>query len=177
MRALKEELVKQYPAGVLVEEFIPGVDITVPYIEGLGDDGVITPVEYVIEAGAKSKYNIYDYRLKNTESQRVNVRCPADLPRDVLQRVKQLSKVVARTVGMPAVGRIDFRLGDDGRIYFLEVNALPSLEPGASLFAAAKRENLSYEQTIDRVVKSAAVRWGLHRPSETPPVRKRADQL
>jgi D-alanine-D-alanine ligase len=175
MRALVEKLVKQYPAGVLVEEFIPGVDITVPFIEGLGDDGVLTPVEYVVDAAAKSKYNIYDYRLKNTESQRVNVRCPAELPRDVLKRVQQISKTVVRTLGLRDVARIDFRLGDDGRIYFLEVNALPSMEPGASLFAAAKRESLSYEQTIDRVVKSAAVRWGLQLPEA--PVRSKKDKL
>src|SRR4051812_48359472 len=72
MRALVEKLVKQYPAGVLIEEFIAGVDVTVPFIEGLGEDGVMAPVEYVIAEGARSKYNIYDYRLKNTDSARVN---------------------------------------------------------------------------------------------------------
>ena len=175
MRALVEKMVKLYPSGVIVEEFIPGLDITVPFIEGLGEDGVLTPVEYVIESAAKSKYNLYDYRLKNTDSARVTVRCPAELPRDVLQRVKSLSKIVVRTLGMRDVGRIDFRLGDDGRIYFLEVNALPSMEPGASLFAAAKREGLGYDQTIDRVVKSAAVRWGLQTPETQP--RKKPEKL
>jgi D-alanine-D-alanine ligase len=179
MRALVEKLIKQYPSGVLVEEFIPGIDITVPFIEGLTEDGVLTPVEYVVEAGARSKHNIYDYRLKNTDSQRVGVRCPAELPRDVLQRVKHLSKTVVRAVGLRDVARIDFRLGDDGRIYFLEVNALPSLEPGASLFAAAKREGLGFVETIDRVVRSAAVRWGLQAPDAPvarPSTRKPGDK-
>jgi len=177
VRALVEKLVKQYPAGVIVEEFIHGSDVTVPFIEGLGEDGVLTPVEYVVEAGARSKYNIYDYRLKNTESQRVGVRCPAELPRDVLQRIKQISKTVVRTLGMRDIGRIDFRLGDDGRIYFLEVNALPSLEPDASLFAASKRDGLSYPETIDRVVKSAAVRWGLQLPDAKAVPRRRSEKL
>jgi D-alanine-D-alanine ligase len=177
VRALVEKLVKQYPAGVIIEEFIHGIDITVPFIEGLGEDGVMTPVEYVVDAGAKSKYNIYDYRLKNTESQRVSVRCPAELPRDVLQRIKQISKVVVRTLGMRDIGRIDFRLADDGRIYFLEVNALPSLEPDASLFAASKREGLSYEQTVDRMVKSAAVRWGLQLPDAKVAAKRRSEKL
>jgi D-alanine-D-alanine ligase len=167
MRALVEKMVKQYPAGVLVEEFIPGTDVTVPFIEGLGDEGVMSPVEYVIDSAAKSKFNIYDYRLKNTEPARVQVRCPAELPRDVLARLRSISKATVRALGMRDVGRIDFRLGDDGRIFFLEVNALPSLEPGASIFAASKREGLSYEQTIAQVVKSAGVRWGLH-PAEAP---------
>ncbi|MDB4967522.1 MAG: D-alanine--D-alanine ligase [Myxococcales bacterium] len=176
LRALVEKTVKQYPAGVLIEEFIPGVDVTVPFVEGLGDEGVMMPVEYVIEAGARSKFNIYDYRLKNTAPEKVNVRCPAELPRDVLARLKAISKTAVRLLGMRDVGRIDFRLGDDGRIYFLEVNALPSLEPGASIFAASKREEgLSYVDTILQVVKSAGVRWGLQRAEA--PKKKQSDKL
>src|SRR5262249_45266497 len=99
VRALVEKLSRSYN-GVLVEEFIPGVDITVPYMEGLGEDGVLQPVEYVVEAQARSKFNIYDYRLKNLEPSRVNVRCPADLPRDVAARVKVLSRQIVRALGM-----------------------------------------------------------------------------
>ena len=86
-RALAEMLPKalrRYPTGVIVEEFIAGNDVTVPFIEGLGDEGVLLPVDYVIDPGARSRFNIYDYRLKSTESNRVSVRCPPDLPRDVL---------------------------------------------------------------------------------------------
>lgn len=176
MRALVDKMVKVYPAGVLVEEFIPGTDVTVPFIEGLGgDDGVLAPVEYVIADGARSKFNIYDYRLKNVDSGRVAVRCPADLPRDVLARIRSLSKTIVRVIGMRDCGRLDFRLGDDGRIYFLEVNALPSLELGASLFAAAKREGLGYAETLDRIVQSAARRWGLAAAPAAP--RKQKDKL
>ena len=176
LRALVEKMVKQYPAGVLVEEFIPGVDVTVPFVEGLGDEGVMMPVEYVIDPAARSKFNIYDYRLKNTAAEKVSVRCPAELPRDVLARLRTISKTAVRVLGMRDVGRIDFRLGEDGRIYFLEVNALPSLEPGASIFAASKREEgLSYEQTIAQVVKSAGVRWGLH-PADAPSKKKQIGQ-
>ena len=172
LRALVEKMVKVYPAGVLIEEFIVGTDITVPYVEGVGDDGVLAPVEYVIEQASRSKYNIYDYRLKNTEPGKVQVRCPADLPRDVAARVRAVSKMVVRALAVRDVARLDFRLGEDGRIYFLEVNALPSLEPGAGLFAATKREGLSYETTIAAVVKSASVRQGLALPDATPAKKK-----
>ena len=161
-------MLEQYPAGVLCEEYIAGTDITVPMIEGAGDEGVLTPVEYVIAPEARSKYNLYDYRLKNALSDMVDVRCPADLPRDVLGRIRSIAKTVFRALQMRDMGRIDFRLGDDGRIYFLEVNALPSLEKGAGLFAAAAREGLSYEGALAAVVKSAARRWNLPLPEEQP---------
>ena len=166
-RALAEMLPKalrRYPAGVIVEEFIAGNDVTVPFLEGLGDEGVLLPVDYVIDPGARSRFNIYDYRLKSAESSRVSVRCPPDLPRDVVSRLRGISKLAARTVGLRDLGRIDFRIGEDGRIYLLEVNALPSLERGASTFAAAAREGLDYEGALSAIVASAARRQGLTVP-------------
>src|SRR5882672_2963112 len=152
---------RAYPNGVLVEEFIAGTDVTVPFLEGRGDEGVLLPVDYLVDPSAKSRFNLYDYRLKSAEANKVSVRCPPDLPRDVISRLQALSKVAARTLGIRDVGRVDFRLGEDGRIYLLEVNALPSLEHGASLFAAAGREALSYNETLLSIVESAARRQGL----------------
>ena len=37
---------------------------------------------------ARSRFNIYDYRLKSAEASRVSVRCPPDLPRDVAARLR-----------------------------------------------------------------------------------------
>jgi D-alanine-D-alanine ligase len=165
-----QRMLEAYPAGVLMEEYIAGTDITVPMIEGTGDEGVLTPVEYLIAPEARSKYNLYDYRLKNQLYDKVNVRCPAELPRDVLGRVRAIAKTVFRALAMRDLGRIDFRLGEDGRIYFLEVNALPSLEKGAGLFAAAGREGLSYQGALQAVVRSAARRWNLPLPA-TPEAR------
>jgi D-alanine-D-alanine ligase len=152
---------KAYPNGVLVEEFVPGTDVTVPFLEGRGDDGVLLPVDYLVDPSAKSRFNLYDYRLKSAEASKVQVRCPPDLPRDVISRLQALAKMATRTLGIRDVGRVDFRLGEDGRIYLLEVNALPSLEHGASLFAASGREALTYAETLQSIVESAARRQGL----------------
>jgi D-alanine-D-alanine ligase len=166
-RALAEMLprvLRRYPAGVIVEEFVTGTDVTVPFLEGAGDEGVLLPVDYVIDPAARSRFNIYDYRLKSAEASRVSVRCPPDLQRDVVARLRAISKLVIRTLGVRDLGRIDFRLGDDGRIYLLEVNALPSLERGSSTFAAAAREGLDYQAALGAVVASAARRQGLTVP-------------
>ena len=167
LRGLMEILpraLRRYPAGVLVEEFIPGTDVTVPFVEGVGDDGVLMPVDYVIDPSARTRFNIYDYRLKSTDASRVQVRCPPDLQRDIVARLRALTKTATRALGVRDLCRVDFRLGDDGRIYLLEINALPSLEPGSSTFSAAAREGLDYEATLAAVVASAARRQGLTVP-------------
>src|SRR6188508_205373 len=163
-RALAEVLpqaLRAYPNGVLVEEFVAGTDVTVPFLEGRGDEGVLLPVDYLVDPSAKSRFNLYDYRLKSAEANKVAVRCPPDLPRDVVSRLRAISKMAARALGIRDLGRIDFRVGEDGRLYLLEVNALPSLEPGASLYAAAAREGLDFGETLHAIVESAPLRQGL----------------
>jgi len=180
LRSAVQRTLEQYPQGVLVEEFIPGIDITVPFVEGIGPrdaGGVLSPVEFLIDQTARSKYNIYDYRLKNREADRVQMRCPAHLPRDVASRLRVLTRTVVRVLGLRDVARIDFRLGEDGRIYFLEVNALPALDPAASLFAATKREGLDFDATIAAILASAAVRWKLVPQGESKPKSKPPESL
>src|SRR4029077_4948697 len=62
LRRLVEKQLARFPAGVLVEEFIPGKDLTVAFLERSAPEreGVLTPVEYVIDDAelAKRRYRI-----------------------------------------------------------------------------------------------------------------------
>ena len=155
------DLLEVYPSGVLVEQFIAGKDVTVPFVNGIGQDGVLDAAEYVISSSYKRRYDIYDYHLKNEASDLVEVRCPAELEPGVAGRIRELTRRVVKALDLRDLCRVDFRLGRDGDIYFLEVNALPSLEPGAGLFVAAEKAGFDYKATIGTVVASAAGRAGL----------------
>lgn len=166
LRATVDRILATYPEGVLIEEFIPGVDITVPYIEGLGDEGVLSPARYEVRPSDRSRYNLYDYRLKNVLYEgSVDLECPADLPPELLSRLKVLTKIVIRALGVRDLGRVDFRLGDNGQLYFLEVNALPFLDPTTAMAMASRAEGLDYHAMILRIVASACQRLGIDRRS------------
>jgi D-alanine-D-alanine ligase len=175
LRAIVERCLDEFPEGALVEEYIAGQDITVPMLSVIEPDGILSPVEYVVDPSYRRRYDMYDYRLKNELAELVSVRCPADLPRDVLGRIRSIAATCARALRLCDAARLDFRLGRDGRIYFLEANALPSLEPGASMFAAAELAGLDYPGAINAIVESAARRYGLkmpeRRPKKPPPLR------
>jgi D-alanine-D-alanine ligase len=158
-RRVLERMLREYPEGVLVEAYIPGRDVTVEYLEGVG--GVLEPVEYVVDPSYKRKYGLQDFHLKNELAHLLSVRCPSQLPRDVAARLQALARVAFRALGVRDTSTVDFRLGDDGRIYFIEVNALPNLAPGASLFVAAQRQGLDFPAVINTIVRSAAARAGL----------------
>ena len=178
LRALVERQLSRFPAGVLVEEFIPGKDLTVAFLEksAIERAGVLTPVEYVIDESelAKRRYRIYDYDLKSVHYDAVKVKCPADFPAWVLERAQDMARRAYKALGVRDLGRIDFRVADDGQVYFIEINALPSLEPGAGIYAAAALEGLHTDAVLGKVVESAVARWGLKDPrrsSSRPPRR------
>jgi D-alanine-D-alanine ligase len=153
----------KYPAGVLVEEFIVGRDLTVPFLGNLENEfnGVLAPVEYVIDPAlrARRKYEIYDYELKSKHENAVAVRAPAEINREVSEQIRREAQKVFQILDCRDLGRIDFRLSAEGLPYFLEINALPSLEPGASIYAAAALEGLQFDGVIDAIVSSAARRY------------------
>lgn len=166
-RRLKE-LLKGYPNGILVEEYIEGRDVTVPFIEGVPTDfeGVLRPVEYVFgeKATSSRKYNIYDYDLKNKESEEVGVKCPALLDEDTEKEIRTLALKIVKTLNIRDFGRMDFRVTPSGQVYFIEVNALPSLEPGAGIYVASEKEGLAtVPSVLESIIKSSIKRHSLEK--------------
>jgi D-alanine-D-alanine ligase len=153
----------KYPAGVLVEEFITGRDLTVPFLAAVNNDfdGVLAPVEYVVDSSVASarRYQIYDYDLKTRNEKAVSVRAPAAISTEMAERLREIGQKVFNKLDCRDLGRIDFRLSDAGVPYFLEINALPSLEPGAGIYAAGALEGLHFDGVINSVIQSAAKRY------------------
>ena len=156
---------ERYPAGILVEEYIAGRDLTVPFLAAVENEfgGVLSPVEYVIDpkVSRKRRYAIYDYALKTTEEKAVQVKAPAKIPPAMADELRRVAQNVLRLTDCRDLGRIDFRLSDAGVPYFLEINALPSLEPGAGIYAAAELEGLHFDAVIGSVIQAAARRYGI----------------
>jgi D-alanine-D-alanine ligase len=167
-----EEVLSTFPEGVLVEPFVPGRDATVGFLEAL-DPPVLEPTGYRFHPRHANRYNLYDYHLKNhAPEEAVEVVVPLDVPSGLKEKLMAWTAAGARLLEMHDLGRIDYRLGEDGRVWFLEANALPSLEEGAGLLRAAERRGLSYSQTILKVVESACRRWGID-PRRRAPRRER----
>jgi D-alanine-D-alanine ligase len=172
---------RKYPAGLLVEEFIAGRDVTVPYLEKAAPErgGVLQPVEYVIDAAltGERRHAIYDFDLKTKLEKAVSVRAPAKLVRAQKERIQEQAATVFRALGIRDLGRIDFRVGEDGQVYFLEINALPSLEPGAGIYAAAMLEGLHADAVLGSVIQSAVERCNIAVPPSRRGKPRRAERL
>jgi D-alanine--D-alanine ligase len=157
-----EDMLPTYPEGLLVEQYIAGVDIAACFLEGLPPlERIMTPVECVVDPAYRRVHPIYDYDLKHAARERVTRRVPPELPAGVVERIRAMSDRVAMALGLRDAAKIDLRVTPAGQVWFLSSTALPSFDPSGALFAASARHGFSYTATVLTTLRSAALRAGL----------------
>ena len=155
-------LLAQFPDGILVEEYIAGRDIVVPFLETAAPEtrGILEPAEYVYMTGGGRRFAIFELEMKMRGFSDVHVRSPANLEPAQRAEAIRASRLAVDVLGVRDLGRMDYRLGEDGELYFLEMNALPSLEPGASIYLSGQLAGLDGAAGVmGKVIESAVRRY------------------
>jgi D-alanine-D-alanine ligase len=138
---------------VLVEEFIPGRELTVGVLGGKA----LPAVEILPQEG------FYDYRHKYTKGQTRYV-CPAELPETVALEAARLAELAFRALGCGGVARVDFRLSPEDQLYCLEVNTIPGMTETSLVPMAAQAAGMEYEDLVEKLLELAV---GEGRPGGT----------
>lgn len=132
---------------VLVEEYIPGRELTVSVLNG----EALPIVEVVPKSG------FYDYEAKYTAGASQYF-CPADLPPKITQAMQDQSQRICARLGCEGVARVDFMLSRDETPYFLEVNTLPGMTGTSLVPKAAKAAGISFEDLVEKILVSARLK-------------------
>jgi D-alanine-D-alanine ligase len=74
------------------------------------------------------------------------------------KKVQDLARKVYRILGLSGYARIDFRMGTDGKAYFLEANPNPQLAYGEDFAESAEKAGISYESLLQRILNLALTR-------------------
>jgi D-alanine--D-alanine ligase len=163
-----KELLEQFPAGLIVEQFIRGREFTVPWLEAW-PGGILDIVEWEIDH--PGDHDIMDFDIKKDEGDKeaVKARCPAHMSPMERQDVLALANRAIDVLRPRDLGRVDVRLTEDGTPYLIELNALPSLRPNYSQMIAARCQSIDHDEVLALVIRSAARRYGLSMtPRPTP---------
>jgi D-alanine-D-alanine ligase len=148
LEEMESAMVDAFQYGpVLVEEFIPGRELTVAVLGGKA----LPVIEIIPEEG------FYDYKHKYTKGQ-TNYEVPAKLPEAISLEVERLGEMAFGTLGCSGVARVDFRLSEDGNLFCLEVNTIPGLTEISLVPMAAKETGMSYEDLVERILELALER-------------------
>jgi D-alanine-D-alanine ligase len=150
-------LLERFRQPVLVEEYLPGRELTVGIV-GTGDAAeVLGTLEIVLLGDAEP--GVYSYVNKEDSERLVEYRLvsPGDDP--VVREAETIALDAWRALGCRDGGRLDLRCDAAGRPQFIEVNPLAGLHPSHSdLPMIATAKGMSYPDLLDRIIRSAAQR-------------------
>lgn len=138
------DLAGRYSDIILFEEYIAGREVTVAI---LGEES-LPIVEIVPRSG------IYDYANKYTAG-RTDYICPADIPRDLEEEIRELGHRAHSALGCNGYSRVDFRLDADNVPYCLEVNTLPGMTATSLVPKAATAAGIDFAQLCERIIALA----------------------
>ena len=130
----------EYGDSILIEKYIPGREVTVSILGGL-------PLP-VIEVVPKDGF--YDYEHKYTKGASDYI-CPAKIPKRISESLQKVAAEAYNALGCRHYARVDFRLGDDGKIYCLEVNTLPGMTDLSLVPMAAKSVGIEFPELVNKI--------------------------
>ncbi|MCU7492490.1 MAG: D-alanine--D-alanine ligase family protein [Bacteroidota bacterium] len=136
------KLALKYSESAVVEEFIPGREVTVTVLEKMA-----LPVLEI-----KPKHDLYDYECKYTHGMTEYI-VPAQLPEEVAGSLQEQAIMAFKAVGCKSYSRFDFRLTEDNRMYCLEVNTLPGMTDTSLVPKMAKAMGMSFNELLERIIR------------------------
>lgn len=143
------ELAFRYDSDVLVEQFIKGVEITVPILGN--DDLQVLPIVEIVPKGG-----FYDYHAKYTDGETEEI-VPARISESQYRHAEELAIACHRILGCRGMSRTDMIVAGDG-IYVLETNTIPGMTPTSLLPRSAKAAGIEFPILLDILIDLALER-------------------
>jgi D-alanine-D-alanine ligase len=167
LRQKIKEIIKNLKQPALVEEFLNGREFTVGLI-GNNPAEVLPIVEINFSLIPKKFYPIDSYEVKwlidNPNSEIQTVSCPAKIEKNLEEKIKEVCLKAKKVLEILDWCRIDLRLDKKGVPNILEVNQIPGIIPdpkeNSRFPLAARVAGYSYEQMLEKLIKTALKRYG-----------------
>ena len=153
----KIEVAEKYSSRIIVEHMVDNLKEINCSVLGDCDEYQMSVLEEPIKSAEILSYeDKYMGGTKGTKGMQASQkRIPADLPKDMTDRIQYLAGETFRVLGCHGVSRIDFIIDDDTKeIYVNEINTIP----GSLSFYLWEATGLKFDQLMDRLVKLALKR-------------------
>jgi len=139
----------------VVEQYIPGREL---YVAVLGNHRLqVLPtweifLDHLPEDAARIATRKVKWDLEYQDKYKVRIGRAKDLPEELERRIARLSRRICRRLGTDGCVRIDFRLDEEGQLYFLEANPNPDIAEDEEFASAAEAAGIDYLQLLQKIV-------------------------
>ncbi|NMR30961.1 D-alanine--D-alanine ligase [Crystallibacter degradans] len=145
------EAAREHDPKIVVEAGIVGREIEVAVLQGRGFAGPRTslPGEIAVQSG---EHDFYDFEAKYVDGAAAALSCPADLPSDATDRVRELAGKAFDAVAGEGLSRVDFFYTQDGHLVINEINTMPGFTPISMYPQMWAKSGLPYTELIDELI-------------------------
>lgn len=149
----KKELVKaikkakKYDKKVIIEKFIKTRELEIAVLEDKNKLIISNPGEI------KSANDFYDYDAKYVNDKSYTI-IPKDLPKDIIDKLKEYSHTIFTKLGLSGYSRIDY-FYDGNEIYINEVNTIPGFTNISMYPKLMENIGISYKDLITILINNA----------------------
>lgn len=144
------ELAQKYDedSKFIIEELIPGTELTCGVIDVFGSLQALPLVEIVPKA------SFFDYQAKYSNESGCEEICPARIEAKLTEEIQEKSVSIYKKMGARSYGRLDWILRD-GQPYFLEINTLPGMTPTSLINKELSAAGINFDDFIRNLLASA----------------------
>jgi len=135
-----------YGSDIVVESYIRGRELTV----GIVDGEALPAVEIV----APEDWYGFDAKYTKGASRYL---VPAPLDEKTCSLCRKIAMKTFNVLKCRGLGRVDFRLSEDGHLYVLELNNIPGFTETSLLPKAAAQAGISFSSLCDRIMNTACI--------------------
>lgn len=159
IQELKERLPKLLSRykEVLIEEYIPGYEITCFVIGNKGHYFLTEPI--MCEYDGIKYFDNFVFGLE----EKANRRRKEYLAKNVLNvqqttAIRSAAQFAFETLNMHDFARVDFRLQKNGHLYFIEVNGNAVISETSEIGVISQELNIPFGQIVGDIIKAATIR-------------------
>lgn len=158
LNILAKQMLEQNDGEILCETYIEGKELTVPIV-GTGTNArVLSVIEYT--DGEHRPLTLYDRRWKTELDEQVLL-CRPSIPEPVMQKIIDYSMRLYCNIGFHDLGRMDFRLSQQGVPFLLEANSIPNLSINSAFDPQSYGCPHPFAEILNDIVSSAVARYDM----------------
>ncbi|MDH5374310.1 MAG: ATP-grasp domain-containing protein [Candidatus Bathyarchaeota archaeon] len=162
-----KQMIEEYQQPILIEQFIQGREFSTGLLGQPGQDPEVLSILEIDFSKFPEVGGIFGQRAKTVLDSLDHYICPAQIPKELEKLLERLSIDVWHALDVKDFARIDFRMSNKGKLFFLEINPLPGMdfdteENDLSFYPyMAMKSGYTYDELIRRLLESACARYGL----------------
>ncbi|GAA2244454.1 D-alanine--D-alanine ligase family protein [Rarobacter faecitabidus] len=148
---------RRHDPRIIVEAAITGREIECAVLQGRAGQPTraSSPGEIVVSGGT---HTFYDFEAKYLDEASVQLSCPANLPADVTQRVRDYAVKTFDAFAGEGLSRVDVFVTEAGDVIVNEINTMPGFTPFSMYPRMWESSGLDYASLIDELLTLALER-------------------